>query len=93
MLKIRFLGHSTFLLDDGQHRLLIDPFIEGNPQCPVTLTEALGWQPKYDPKQAVAEAARWYADNQWWWEPIRSGEFREYYNRQYAERLAGAAQK
>lgn len=45
MLKIRFLGHSTFLLDDGQHRLLIDPFIEGNPQCPVTLTEALDWQP------------------------------------------------
>ncbi|WP_278911793.1 metal-dependent hydrolase [Deinococcus wulumuqiensis] len=45
MLKIRFLGHSTFLLDDGQHRLLIDPFIEGNSQCPVTLTEALGWQP------------------------------------------------
>ena len=45
MLKIRFLGHSTFLLDDGQHRLLLDPFIGGNPQCPVTLTEALGWQP------------------------------------------------
>lgn len=53
--------------------------------------KALGWQPKYDPKEAVAEAARWYAENQWWWEPIRSGEFREYYNRQYAERLAGDA--
>ena len=51
--------------------------------------KALGWQPKYDPKQAVAEAARWYADNAWWWEPIRSGEFRAYYDRQYAERLAG----
>lgn len=49
----------------------------------------LGWEPKYDPRQAVAEAARWYVDNRWWWEPIRSGEFREYYDRQYAERLAG----
>ena len=50
---------------------------------------ALGWAPKYDPRQAVAEAARWYAENHWWWEPIRSGEFREYYAKQYAERLAG----
>lgn len=50
---------------------------------------ALGWEPQYDPRQAVAEAARWYVDNRWWWEPIRSGEFREYYDRQYAERLAG----
>lgn len=50
---------------------------------------ALGWEPNYDPRQAVAEAARWYAENRAWWEPIRSGEFREYYERQYAERLAG----
>ena len=50
---------------------------------------ALGWEPKYDPRQAVAEAAKWYVENRWWWEPIRSGEFREYYDRQYAERLAG----
>ncbi len=51
--------------------------------------KTLGWQPKYDPKEAVAEAAGWYAENRLWWEPIRSGEFREYYERQYAERLAG----
>ncbi|MEF2278948.1 dTDP-glucose 4,6-dehydratase [Deinococcus sp. YIM 134068] len=52
---------------------------------------ALGWEPRYDPRQAVAEAARWYAENRAWWEPIRNGEFREYYDRQYAERLAGNA--
>lgn len=49
---------------------------------------ALGWTPEYDPRQAVAGAARWYAENRPWWEPIRSGEFREYYEKQYAERLA-----
>jgi dTDP-glucose 4,6-dehydratase len=54
----------------------------------VNKLRALGWEPKYDPKQAVAEAAKWYGDNRWWWEPIRSGDFREYYDRQYAERLA-----
>ena len=42
-LSVRFLGHSTFLLSSGEHHLLIDPFIEGNPQCPVTLEEALKW--------------------------------------------------
>ena len=45
MLKIRSLGHSTFFLDDGTHRLLIDPFLEGNPRCPVTLGEVQSWQP------------------------------------------------
>lgn len=48
---------------------------------------SLGWAPKYDPRQAVAEAARWYAQNRPWWEPIRAGTFREYYQRQYAGRL------
>ncbi|THF87258.1 dTDP-glucose 4,6-dehydratase [Deinococcus sp. KSM4-11] len=49
----------------------------------------LGWAPQFDPKHAVAEAVKWYEDNRWWWEPIRRGVFREYYDRQYADRLAG----
>lgn len=35
MLKLTYLSHSTFILDDGSHRLIIDPFITGNPTCPV----------------------------------------------------------
>ena len=34
----------------------------------------------------------WYRDNRDWWEPIKSGEYREYYERQYADRLANARQ-
>lgn len=49
---------------------------------------ALGWRCGFTPLQAVTEAARWYAENAWWWQPIREGDFREYYRRQYAERLA-----
>lgn len=49
---------------------------------------SLGWEPRFAPRHAVAETARWYAQNRLWWEPIRNGEFREYYDRQYAERLA-----
>ncbi|GGS00541.1 metal-dependent hydrolase [Deinococcus sedimenti] len=43
-MNIHFIGHSTFLLESGEHRLLIDPFIEGNPQASVTLQVALDWK-------------------------------------------------
>ncbi|AWT36846.1 UPF0173 metal-dependent hydrolase [Deinococcus arenae] len=43
-MNIHFIGHSTFLLESGEHRLLIDPFIEGNPQATVTLAEAREWK-------------------------------------------------
>ena len=49
----------------------------------------LGWKPLYDPVEAIADAVRWYAANRWWWEPIRNGKFREYYDKQYARRLDG----
>jgi dTDP-glucose 4,6-dehydratase len=29
----------------------------------------------------------WYRENSWWWEPIRSGAYREYYERQYGRAL------
>ncbi|PTA67137.1 dTDP-glucose 4,6-dehydratase [Deinococcus arcticus] len=54
----------------------------------VNRLRALGWTPQYHPRDAVAHAARWYAQNRWWWEPIREGTFREYYERQYGQRLA-----
>jgi len=48
---------------------------------------ALGWEPQYSAREAVAATVRWYAENRWWWEPIKSGElYREYYRRQYEER-------
>ena len=28
-----------------------------------------------------------YRENEWWWEPIRSGEYRDYYERQYGQAL------
>jgi len=38
-------------------------------------------------EDGLAETVGWYRDNRTWWEPIKSGEYREYYERQYAERL------
>ena len=48
---------------------------------------ALGWQPRYDAAEALRATVRWYAENRWWWEPIKSGgHYKEYYRRQYEER-------
>jgi len=47
---------------------------------------ALGWWPKYNAERALKETVRWYAENRGWWEPIKSGEFRAYYERRYGKR-------
>ena len=50
---------------------------------------ALGWEPSRRFAEGLEQTVAWYRDNAWWWEPIRSGEYREYYERQYGRRLAG----
>jgi dTDP-glucose 4,6-dehydratase len=47
---------------------------------------ALGWEPDYTHEQAIRATVRWYVENRWWWEPIRSGEFKEYYQQMYGNR-------
>ena len=48
---------------------------------------ALGWEPRYGAAEALRSTVRWYAENRWWWEPIKSGDrYREYYHRQYGDR-------
>ena len=38
-LTITYHGHSTFLLDDGTHQLLLDPFHDENPACETAADE------------------------------------------------------
>jgi dTDP-glucose 4,6-dehydratase len=49
---------------------------------------ALGWEPRQDLEAGLEETVAWYRDNRSWWEPIKSGEYLDYYRRQYADRLA-----
>jgi dTDP-glucose 4,6-dehydratase len=49
---------------------------------------ALGWTPQTTFEEGLRTTVEWYRDNRAWWEPIKSGEFREYYERQYGERLS-----
>ena len=47
---------------------------------------ALGWEPEYTPEEAIRATVRWYRDNERWWQPIRGGEFQEYYEKVYGNR-------
>ncbi len=51
---------------------------------------ALGWERQHTFDDAVAETVKWYAENEWWWRKIKTGEYLEYYKRQYEARLAAA---
>jgi dTDP-glucose 4,6-dehydratase len=48
---------------------------------------ALGWEPRVRFADGLANTVAWYRDNRWWWEPIRSGDYRAYYERQYGRAL------
>jgi dTDP-glucose 4,6-dehydratase len=53
----------------------------------VSKVEALGWRSRHGFDEAIAKTVRWYADNEWWWRPITSGEhYRSYYDRLYGGR-------
>lgn len=48
---------------------------------------ALGWEPQMRFDDGLPATVDWYRDNEWWWGPVRSGEYREYYEQQYGIKL------
>ena len=51
------------------------------------LQAELGWKAQVRFAEGLARTVVWYRENEWWWEPIRSGEYRAYYERQYGKAL------
>jgi dTDP-glucose 4,6-dehydratase len=51
------------------------------------IRDQLGWEAQVGFDDGLARTVDWYRDNGPWWEPIRSGEYREYYERQYGRAL------
>ncbi|MCB0097303.1 MAG: dTDP-glucose 4,6-dehydratase [Caldilineaceae bacterium] len=47
---------------------------------------ALGWEPDYTCAEAIRATVRWYVENPQWWQPIRAGEFQDYYEQVYGNR-------
>ena len=45
----------------------------------------LGWEPRHNFEKAMGKTIRWYIENEKWWSPIKSGEFKEYYAKKYGD--------
>jgi dTDP-glucose 4,6-dehydratase len=54
------------------------------------LRSELGWEPQVRFADGLRRTVEWYRDNESWWAPIRSGEYRDYYERQYGRSLRPA---
>jgi dTDP-glucose 4,6-dehydratase len=46
----------------------------------------LGWTPRHRFGDALRTTVEWYRDHESWWRPLKSGEFRAYYEKQYGHR-------
>jgi dTDP-glucose 4,6-dehydratase len=51
------------------------------------LREELGWEARVRFDEGLRRTVDWYRDNEAWWAPIRSGEYRDYYERHYGRAL------
>lgn len=50
----------------------------------------LGWEPKVSLEEGMANTVNWYKKNKDWWQKLKSGDFKDYYKKQYGERLSKA---
>ena len=46
----------------------------------------LGWTPRHRFGDALSSTVAWYREHEAWWRPLKSGEFRAYYEKQYGHR-------
>ncbi|GLI19872.1 dTDP-glucose 4,6-dehydratase [Tepidanaerobacter syntrophicus] len=69
----------TFVKDRAGHdlRYAIDPS---------KIHKELGWLPTTNFDDGIKKTVRWYLANKNWWEKIINGEYRNYYERMYAEK-------
>lgn len=77
---ISTLGKSEELIEYVTDRLGHDKRYAIDP----TKLENLGWKPTYTFETGVAQTIQWYLDNKEWWEKIISGEYQEYFEKQYS---------
>lgn len=76
---IHTLGKSEDLIEFVTDRLGHDNRYAIDP----TKLENLGWKPTYNFETGIAQTIQWYLDNKDWWEQIISGEYQDYFEKQY----------
>jgi dTDP-glucose 4,6-dehydratase len=50
------------------------------------INQELGWKPLYDFQTYLQKTVSWYRENQDWWKRVKSGQYQDYYLKQYGER-------
>jgi dTDP-glucose 4,6-dehydratase len=53
----------------------------------ITKLDALGWKPRHSFAEALDRTIDWYRQNRWWWEKLKSGEYLEFYKKNYKRSL------
>ena len=53
---------------------------------PTKIHNELGWLPETKFTDGIKKTIKWYLENREWWETIISGEYRNYYEKMYANR-------
>lgn len=53
---------------------------------PTKIHNELGWLPETKFEDGIKKTVKWYLDNKKWWENIISGEYKNYYEKQYGNR-------
>ncbi len=51
------------------------------------MKSTLGWEPTHTFEKGIRETIQWYLNHKEWWQRILSGEYQQYYSKQYSERL------
>jgi dTDP-glucose 4,6-dehydratase len=49
------------------------------------ITRELGWEPAHQFESGIAATIDWYLKNESWWRRVMTGEYQEYYRKQYHE--------
>lgn len=48
------------------------------------IEKELGWKPQFDLDTWLEKTINWYTEHTSWWQRIKSGEYKDYYEKQYA---------
>jgi dTDP-glucose 4,6-dehydratase len=74
------MGLIAFVKDRSGHdrRYAIDP---------LKIEQQTGWKPEINFEEGITRTIEWYISNKPWWQRIISGEYKQYYETQYGERL------
>ena len=77
---IHTLGKSEKLIEFAPDRLGHDLRYAIDPKK----IERLGWKPTYTFESGIQQTINWYLEHKYWWQKIISGDYRNYFDRQYS---------